>query len=95
MIHQQAKAQREIDWGRLEKQVKSLQFHKVLPKLPVERKGVCGPGSLYGMVSPQGGSVCAGVRLCGMGRVMVLERCRLSFCVSTIEPILRTLNMTN
>ena len=41
----------------------------------------CGPGSLDGMVSPQGGSVRAGVRLCGVGRVMVLERCRLSFRV--------------
>ena len=41
----------------------------------------CGPGSLDGMVSPQGGSVRAGVRLCGVGRVMVLERCWLSFRV--------------
>ena len=41
----------------------------------------CGPGSLDGMVSPQGGSVHAGVRLCGVGRVTVLERCRLSFRV--------------
>ena len=41
----------------------------------------CGPGLSDGMVSPQGGSVRAGVRLCGVGRVMVSDRCRLSVCV--------------
>ena len=34
------KAQRERDRDWLEKQVKSSQYHKVLPKLPVEGKGV-------------------------------------------------------
>ena len=41
----------------------------------------CGPGLPDGMVSTQGGSIRAGVRLCGVGRVMVLDRCRLSVCV--------------
>ena len=41
----------------------------------------CGPGFPDGMVSTQGGSIRAGVRLCGVGRVMVLDRCRLSVCV--------------
>ena len=43
----------------------------------------CSPGLSDGKVSPQGGSVRAGVRLCGVGRVMVSDRCWFSFRVRT------------
>ena len=43
----------------------------------------CGPGLSDGKVSPQGGSVRAGVRLCGVGRVMVSDRCWFSVRVRT------------
>ena len=67
MIHQTAKTQREKDGET------GNEF--TVPQC------CYGPGLSDGKVSPQGGSVRAGVRLCGVGRVMVSDRCWFSFRV--------------
>ena len=71
----------------MEKLVTSFHSTTVLLWLPVKGKR-CVPGLSDGMVSPQGGSVCAGVRLCGVGRVMVSDRC--SSCEISESSLLRT-----
>ena len=83
MIHQTAKTQRERHgegWRRMEKDGETGNEFTV-PQCCygylLKGKG-CGPGLSDGKVSPQGGSVRAGVRLCGVGRVMVSDRCWFS-----------------